>query len=252
MTQEEKTLIEAALAAQNPQAALSCTCRDILLERIRDKNYADRTMRYMVEDVIKTSHFGFPIEARVEHPHCGKVRISPARLLAALLVCLLGIVGIMAVDGAALRALCTAAATLGAFALAYTLYAETNTKAAPSPRVRVRCTASVEEIGDVLDKYTAALAAIFDYKQLETTHLDFLVWLQKQYCDIDDEVFRSSLVRLLRRFGYTLEAYADDKADCFDVSESNVTEPVTSVPAVFSGKGKVLLRGHYVLPLKHR
>lgn len=81
----------------------------------------------------------------------------------------------------------------------------------PTTQTRLVVVSASNEIGEKVDKFTESLLALFNYRQIEGTHKDFLKWLQSQYSDSTSESFRRDVKRLLGRFDYCLEDFSEEK-----------------------------------------
>lgn len=252
MTQEEKLMVEKALASSNPTQTIAAASREIVMNRIDCQHYADRELRFLVKDIIEATDFG--CEVKVEQfVTPGSVTNQKPNMASTLVwgsIGLATLIGTIVSEKAGLRGLCGLVAMASSFFIGRSLiYNETVTPA--TIKVRLVSVTTVDEVVARLDRFTASLMSLFDYRQIEGTHKDFLCWLQSQYADSTDKTFRKDVRRLLGRFNYRLEDYSDARIADFEISEANVDTPVTTVPALFTKDNRVLLKGHYVVPVKN-
>lgn len=252
MTQEEKKRIETALAAANPARSVAEACREIVTGRIDGTHNVDRELRFLVKDIVSSADFGCEVEVeQVTLP--GTVNRQKPDMLKVLLWGTVGLASILctiASEKVGLRCMSGIAAVTSSVLAGGSLVRK-ETKTLPSTEMHLVVKTSVDEVAARVDKFTKSLMALFDYKQIETSHKDFLKWLQSQYADSSDDMFKKDVCRLLGRFGYQLENYSAAKDECFDITKANVEAPLTSVPALFAQDGsRLLLKGHYLIPLQ--
>jgi len=254
MMQEERNKIERVLSSPNPTQGLASVCRGIIMERIDRQHCSDRELRFLVKDIIEAADFGCEIRFEQKTTQ-GQIITQSPNIVNALIggiICLVALVCIYESEKKGLKFwwLCELFAVASSFYAGRSL-ASRETVTPTTTSTRVVPVTTVDEIAIRLDKLTASLMSLFNYRQIEGTHKDFLKWLQSQYSDSTDETFRKDVKRLLGRFNYRLEEYSEEKHEAFDISDANVGAPITTVPALFADDGRVLLKGHYVVPLKN-
>lgn len=252
MTKEEKNKIENALAASNPTQTISAVCREIVMDRIDRMHFADRELRFLVKDIIESADFGCEVEVEQiiipetvsEEKNCMKRAIAWGAIGFASLI------GAIVSEKVGIRGMFGLIATVSSFCAGHSL-TNTVTVTPSTTKMRLVPISKVDDIAAIVDGFTKSLISLFDYRQIEGTHKDFLKWLQSQYANSTDETFKKDVIRLLGRFYYSLEDYSDSKIECFEVNEANVKEPITTIPALFTRDGRMLLKGHYVVPFKN-
>lgn len=252
MTEEEKAKIEAALAATNPTETIPATCREIVLKRIDRAQNPARDLQFMIMDIIKASDFGCVVKLDyTKHP--GKSVVEKPGVKGALIWGMLGVAALFAAlnsEKDAMRGFFGIMSVASSFMAGRSLSVR-EIQTLPSTEARMVAVTTADKIAQQLDRFTESLNALFDYKQLETTHKYFLSWLQRQYADSSDEKFKNKIESLLDKFGYSLEAFSDEKIEAFEVSEANIEAPITTVPALFAQDGHMILAGNYIIPLKN-
>lgn len=251
MTPKEKLMIEKALAAPNPTQTIPAVCREIVTERIDMHENVARELRFIVKDIIAASNFGCEVKLELtEVP--GRVDVQKPNMKAALLYGAIGVaafIGAVVSEKAGVRGMFGLAAIASSFCTGRTLVSRQSVTPGVT-KARIVPVSTVDSIGAQLDRFTESLTALFEYRQIETKYKDFLKWIQRQYFDISDEIFKKDVERLLDRFGYVLEEYSDVKMADFDISEANVPTPVTTIRALYANDGRLILRGNYIVPIK--
>ena len=144
------------------------------------------------------------------------------------------LIGAIVSEKVGIRGMFGLIATVSSFCAGHSL-TNTVTVTPSTTKMRLVPISKVDDIAAIVDGFTKSLISLFDYRQIEGT----------------DETFKKDVIRLLGRFYYSLEDYSDSKIECFEVNEANVKEPITTIPALFTRDGRMLLKGHYVVPFKN-
>ncbi len=251
MTPQEKSKIEQALSSPNPTRDISATCRKIVMDRIDRMNHPDRELRFLVKGIIEASDFGCEIKVN-ETRIPGSTTVSTPKVKRAVALGLLGLaalIGAIVSEKEGMRSIYGIVAAAGAFMAGNSL-ATRKTIVSERAEMSLVAVTTADMIASRIDKFTNSLVALFDYRQLEGTHKEFLRWLQSQYSDSSDTSFKENISRLLKKFGYRMGEYTDATIEAFDISEANIAAPLTSVYALYNSEGQAILKGVYVIPLK--
>lgn len=231
MTENELNSIALALASNDPQVNVNSACKKIICDRLQWDKQPDRTLRFLLEDVVNSMDFSAtPQVEEIIVPNiwnsvafgsltfagmCSTVARKP-------LVRLIG--GI--------------AAAVGAFKLCENLRNTKKTVIYPTP----------EEIGVQIDTVYATLTKFYDYHQLDGRLNRILVWLQHLYSEDKSGELRASITKLLNLYGYKFVNMTTENSADFDINTGNVTSPITTEPAIYNDKGFAVCRGTAVIP----
>lgn len=231
MTEKELNSIASALASNDPQVNVNSACKKIICDRLQWDKQPDRTLRFLLEDVVNSmDFFATPQVEEIVVPNiwnsvafgsltfagmCSTVARKP-------LVRLIG--GI--------------AAAVGAFKLCKNLRNTKKTVIYPTP----------EEIGVQIDTVYATLTKFYDYHQLDGRLNRILVWLQHLYSEDKSGELRASITKLLNLYGYKFVNMTTENSADFDINTGNVTSPITTEPAIYNDKGFAVCRGTAVIP----
>lgn len=231
MTEKELNSLELALASTDSQTNVDKACKKILCDRLQWDKQPDRTLRFLLEDVVNSMVFTInPKEEEIPAPN---IRESVAYGSLALA----GLCGTTA-RKPYVRLLGGMAAVVGGFKLCKSLGKTEKTIVLPS----------AEEIGDRIEAVYAALTRFYDYRQLDGRLIRILTWLQHLYSEDRSGELRASITRLLNLYGYSfVDMTADNSAD-FEVNMGNVATAVTTEPAIYNDKGIAVCRGTAVIP----
>ena len=231
MTEKELNTLESALASTDPQAEINKACKKILCDRLQWDKQPDRTLRYLLEDVVNSMDFPiYPDEREILVPNVRKALAFGSLTVAGLcftmsckpLVRLLGGV----------------AATVGGFKLSKSLNNVEKPVTFPSS----------EEIGGRVDAVYAALSRFYVYRQLDGHLIRILVWLQHLYSEDKSGELRASITRLLDLYGYKFVNMTPENSSDFEINKGNVSTAVTTEPAIYNDKGFAVCRGTAVIP----
>lgn len=231
MTEKELNYIESSLVSANPQDNVDKVCKKILCDRLQWDKQPDRTLRFLLEDVVNS--MDFPITPEEKEMIVPNIRNSVA-------FGLLTVAGFCSIitRKPVVRLLGGIAAAVGAFKLCESLRNPEKTVTYPS----------AEEIGVRVDNVYSALTKFYDYRQLDGHFKRILVWLQHLYSEDKYGELRASITRLLDNYGYKFVNMTTENSADFEVNTGNVTTTVTTEPAIYNDKGFAVCRGIAVIP----
>lgn len=231
MTDKELNSIVSALTSVDPQAEVDKACKKILCDRLQWDKQPDRTLRFLLEDIVNS--MVFPI-----CPEVGEILVPDFRKAAAFgTLAAMGLCATMSREPL-VRFLGGVAAAVGGFKLCTSLRKTEKTVTLPSP----------EEISARVDAIYAALTRFYDYRQLDGRNIRILIWLQHLYTEDKNGELRASITRLLDLYGYKFVNMTSENSSDFDVNTGNVSSPVTTEPAIYNDKGVAVCKGTAVIP----
>lgn len=128
-----------------------------------------------------------------------------------------------------------------------------------SPSKSVRILSTDEELAKEIEQVVGVLANIIRLSEdaLENKYYSILRYLYDDYIgylseEHSNKIRMKSLENILKRFGYELTQYTEEKASNFESSlATTVTETTTSIPALVNKKTDVcVFKGHVLFPKK--
>ena len=244
MKTKELDYLKDILNPHTDAGQVNSVCRSILCERLQDEKFLERNLRFLIENLVNNMEFQLRYETiEVEKEKKGTSKLFNKTILIYVVIVAIGLYmtslnGISSIVG-------------GLIALGAGVMIGMDMKNTPeaTKETDLIVTTTAEELMTQIDKTYKAVSSLIDYRQIEYKYKDVLIWLQKQHSYSDDEKYRNSIERLLKRIGYSLCEFDEKYISDFDSSTSNVSSPATSVYAVVNPKGYVVCRGHVVFPM---
>ncbi len=106
-----------------------------------------------------------------------------------------------------------------------------------------------ENIVDMLSSYIHKLKSMQDIKYQKVQESVLLSALSSVSNLLKSE-YHNAMIDIITKY-YDVKAmdYDDDHVYCFEVSQGNISDPVTTIKAIVGFDGRCLVKGTYVIPL---
>lgn len=244
MTEKETDLLRQALKSDQPKERVDEQCRRILCERLQWDDQPDRELSCLLQNIAKSLHF--PLNYKIVS-ETDAVPAQPAngKLWMFAAIVLVGIIANLS-DSMVMRIVGLIAILAGGYALAAKTLPH---RPASSTSTRLIIETTPDSLGEQIDSVYATLTAFYRYHQLDNRHIQLMRWLQDYYAECSSVKDKDRLARLMRSYGYEFVEFSHECINYFDVFESKVEAPTTTVPAIINKYKVCVCKGSAVMPM---
>lgn len=246
MTTQEISKLETVIMPNSTHEAVIKVCQSILNNRLQHVENIDYSLRLLLKGVI--NGMDFPLRYKTIKVDVGeKQNVSSAQNKRKIAYACLIIIALLLLPLGSWKAIVAGVVILITSYLMEQLSTRSHKTHKESKLVLAT---TIEELSNNIDAAYTQISKFYDYRQIEGKYIDFLIWLQRQYSESEDENFKKSITKLANRFDYSFCEYSDELCECFETSTAHVDSPVTTLYAVMNSKSnKVICKGFVVFPM---
>lgn len=244
MTEKETDLLRQALESDRPKESVNEQCRQILCERLQWDDQPDRELSYLLQNIVKSLYFPLSYKLVSEDDTMHRPTSKDKRWLLAAII-LVGVIANLS-DSMVMRILGLLVALVGGYALGAKIL---RPMPASPARTRLIIETTADMLAEQIDSVYATLTAFYRYHQLDNRHIQLMRWLQDYYAECSSVKDKERLARLLGSYGYEFVEFSHESINYFDVFESKVEAPTTTVPAIINKYKVCVCKGSAVMPM---